>query len=94
MNTGNVIVRWTYDQFLHQAPSVLAATHEINTNTVDRHSIPVFFGPNADANIEVLPTWQGPLNPSRHEPITYRASRKWYYGELIPRARHTLDMLL
>ena len=56
MNTGNVIVRWTYDQFLHQAPSVLAATHEINMNTVDRHSIPVFFGSNADANIEVVPT--------------------------------------
>jgi isopenicillin N synthase-like dioxygenase len=75
VNTGNVIVRWTNDHFLSTKHRV------INTNTVDRYSIPVFFGPNADAIIEVVPTCQGPLNPSRYEPITYRASRKWYYGE-------------
>jgi isopenicillin N synthase-like dioxygenase len=75
VNTGNVIVRWTNDQFLSTKHRV------INTDTVDRYSIPVFFGPNADAMIEVVPTCQGPQNPPRYEPITYRASRKWYYGE-------------
>jgi len=49
--------------------------------TCRHYSIPVFFGPNADAIIEVVPTCQGPLNPPRYEPITYRDSRKWYYGE-------------
>ena len=75
VNTGNVMVRWTNDQFLSTKHRV------INTNTVDRYSIPVFFGPNADAIIEVVPTCQSPLNPPRYEPITYRASRKWYFGE-------------
>ena len=75
VNTGNVLVRWTNDQFLSTKHRV------INTNTVDRYSIPVFFGPNADAMIEVVPTCQSPSNPPRYEPITYRASRKWYYGE-------------
>jgi isopenicillin N synthase-like dioxygenase len=74
-NTGSVIVRWTNDQFLSTKHRV------INTNTVDRYSIPVFFGPNADAIIEVVPTCQGAQNPPRYEPITYRDSRKWYYGE-------------
>ena len=75
VNTGNVLVRWTNDQFLSTKHRV------INTHTADRYSIPVFFGPNADAMIEVVPTCQGPSNPPRYEPVTYRASRKWYYGE-------------
>ena len=75
VNTGNVLVRWTNDQFLSTKHRV------INTNDVDRYSIPVFFGPNADAIIEVVPTCQTPANPPRYEPMTYRASRKWYYGE-------------
>lgn len=74
INTGNLIVRWTNDQYLSTKHRV------INTNTVDRYSIPVFFGPNADALIEVLPTCQGPNNPPKYKPITYRDLRKWYYG--------------
>jgi len=75
VNTGNVLVRWTNDQFLSTKHRV------INTNSADRYSIPVFFGPNADAIIEVVPTCQGPSNPPRYESMTYRDSRKWYYGE-------------
>jgi len=74
VNTGNLIVRWTNDQFLSTKHRV------INTNEVDRYSIPVFFGPNADAMIEVLPTCRGPGNPAKYEPMTYRDMRKWYYG--------------
>jgi isopenicillin N synthase-like dioxygenase len=75
VNTGNVLVRWTNDQFLSTKHRV------INTHSVDRFSIPVFFGPNADAMVEVVPTCQGPGNPPKYPPITYRDSRKWYYGE-------------
>ncbi len=76
VNTGNLIVRWSNDQFLSTKHRV------INTNNVDRYSIPVFFGPSADALIEVLPTCRGPNNPPnpKYKPITYRDLRKWYYG--------------
>jgi isopenicillin N synthase-like dioxygenase len=74
VNTGNLIVRWTNDRYLSTKHRV------INTNTVDRHSIPVFFGPSADALIEVLPTCQGPGNPPKYQPVTYRDMRNWYYA--------------
>jgi isopenicillin N synthase-like dioxygenase len=74
VNTGNVIVRWTNDEYLSTKHRV------INTNKCDRYSIPCFFGPSADAMIEVVPTCKGPDRPPRYEPITYRASRDWYYA--------------
>lgn len=75
VNTGNVLVRWTNDQFLSTKHRV------INTNAIDRYSIPVFFGPNADAVVEVVPTCRTPDSSTKYPPITYRDSRKWYYGE-------------
>ena len=77
VNTGNLMVRWTNDEYLSTKHRV------INTNTVDRYSIPVFFGPSGDAMIEVLPTCQGAGRPALYEPITYLKLREWYYG---PRA--------
>lgn len=74
VNTGNVIVRWTNDEYLSTKHRV------INTYERDRYSIPCFFGPSADAMIEVVPTCQEPGRPPRYEPITYRASRDWYYA--------------
>jgi isopenicillin N synthase-like dioxygenase len=74
VNTGNLIVRWTNDEYLSTKHRV------INTNEVDRYSIPVFFGPSGDAVIEVLPTCRGPQRPARYEPITYLKLREWYYG--------------
>lgn len=74
VNTGNVIVRWTNDEYLSTKHRV------INTHDRDRYSIPCFFGPSADAMIEVLATCQGPGRPPRYEPISYRASRDWYYA--------------
>ena len=73
VNTGNVIVRWTNNEYLSTKHRV------INTNDRDRYSIPCFFGPSADAMIEVVPTCHGPGRPPRYEPISYRASRDWYY---------------
>jgi isopenicillin N synthase-like dioxygenase len=74
VNTGNVIVRWTNDEYLSTKHRV------INTYGRDRYSIPCFFGPSADALIEVVPTCQGPGRPPRYEPMTYSASRDWYYA--------------
>lgn len=74
VNTGNLIVRWTNEEYLSTKHRV------INTYDVDRYSIPVFFGPSGDAVIEVLPTCQGPDRPPLYEPITYRALRQWYYS--------------
>ena len=74
VNTGNLMVRWTNDEYLSTKHRV------INTNTVDRYSIPVFFGPSGDATIDVLPTCQGPARPAHYEPITYLKLREWYYG--------------
>jgi isopenicillin N synthase-like dioxygenase len=74
VNTGNVIVRWTNDEYLSTKHRV------INTYDRDRYSIPCFFGPSADAVIEVVPTCQGPGRPPRYEPITYQVSRDWYYA--------------
>ncbi len=74
VNTGNLMVRWTNGEYLSTKHRV------INTNDVDRYSIPVFFGPSGDALIECLPTCQGPDRPSQYEPITYLALRQWYYA--------------
>jgi isopenicillin N synthase-like dioxygenase len=74
VNTGNLIVRWTNDEYLSTKHRV------INTNEVDRYSIPVFFGPSGDASIEVLPTCQSPARPPLYEPATYLQLREWYYG--------------
>jgi isopenicillin N synthase-like dioxygenase len=77
VNTGNLMVRWTNDEYLSTKHRV------INTNDVERYSIPVFFGPSADALIEVLPTCQRPGRPPLYEAISYLKLREWYYG---PRA--------
>jgi len=74
VNTGNLMVRWTNDEYLSTKHRV------INTNTVDRYSIPVFFGPSGDALIEVLPTCRSVERPALYEPMTYLQLREWYYG--------------
>lgn len=74
VNTGNLIVHWTNDEYLSTKHRV------INTNTVDRYSIPVFFGPSGDARIEVLPTCQTASRPPRYPAATYLQLREWYYG--------------
>ena len=74
INTGNVIMRWTNDRFLSTKHRV------INTAEVDRYALPTFFGPSGDAMIECIPTCVSPDRPVRHEPMTYRQLREWYYG--------------
>jgi len=74
VNTGNLLVRWTNDEYLSTKHRV------INTNSVERYSIPVFFGPSGDAPIEVLPSCQSLERPPLYEPTTYLRLREWYYG--------------
>lgn len=74
VNTGNVMTRWTNDRYLSTKHRV------INTANADRYSIPMFFGPSGDALIECISTCVTDNYPRRHEPITYRQLREWYYG--------------
>jgi isopenicillin N synthase-like dioxygenase len=74
VNTGNTLVRWTNNEYLSTRHRV------INTNDVDRYSIPVFFGPAGDALIDCVPTCRGPERPALYEPSTYEALRRWYYA--------------
>ena len=74
VNTGNLLVQWTNGKYLSTKHRV------INTNEVDRYSMPVFFGPSGDALIECLPTCQSPEHPPKYKPATYRELRQWYYG--------------
>ena len=74
INTGNSLVRWTNEDYLSTKHRV------INTKGVDRYSIPVFFGPNNETVVEVLPTCQSPTKPPLYEPISYGDLRGWYYG--------------
>ncbi len=75
INTGNLMVRWTNGAYLSTRHRV------INTNSVDRYSIPLFFGPSGDAMIACLPTCQSADRPAQYEPLTYRQLRDWYYQQ-------------
>jgi isopenicillin N synthase-like dioxygenase len=70
VNAGQAITCWTNDRYS-------ATKHRvINTSGSERHSIAAFFGPNADALLECLPTCQGPGNPPRYPARTYAELRK------------------
>ncbi|WP_175597335.1 isopenicillin N synthase family dioxygenase [Peristeroidobacter soli] len=75
VNTGNSLVRWTNEEYLSTKHRV------INTNTVDRYSIPVFFGPSDDTVLDVLPPCKSTDKPALYEPITYGQLRRWYYNK-------------
>src|SRR5205823_4772247 len=53
VNLGNVMKRWSNDRFLSTPHGVL------NDSGRDRYSIAVFYSPNPDARLEVLPTCTG-----------------------------------
>ena len=73
VNTGNMLVRWSNDQFLSTKHRVL------NAAKVERYSIPVFIGPKRDAIIECLPSCTGPDRPPRYPPIRYEDLMHWYF---------------
>lgn len=66
VNSGDMLKRWTNDRFLSTPHRVL------NVSGVERYSIALFFDTHLDRELACLPTCQGPGNPPRYAPITYR----------------------
>ena len=62
INIGDMIQRWTNDQFISTPHRV------INTTGLARYSLPFFFGANYDTMVEPLPCCIGPGNPPRYPP--------------------------
>ncbi len=73
VNTGNTMVRFTNGRYLSTKHRV------INKASVDRYSIPVFFGPHPDAMIETVPTCLGPNGETEFPPIKYEDLMQWYF---------------
>jgi isopenicillin N synthase-like dioxygenase len=66
VNLGNIMKRWSNDQFVSTPHGVL------NDSGTDRYSIAFFFSPNVASVIECLPTCSSPENPPRYPPAVYR----------------------
>ena len=72
INSGDMLKRWTNDRFLstqHMA---------VNESDRDRYAAVFFFSPDLDYTMSCLPSCQGPGNPPKYEPITYRQYRGWF----------------
>lgn len=86
INSGDMLKRWSNDRFLstqHMA---------VNESDRDRYAAVFFFSPDLDYEMACIPTCQGPGNPPRYEPITYRQYRGWfmdsnYRAEEAPRTQ-------
>jgi len=74
VNSGDTLKRWTNDRFL-------STEHRARTRGRDRYAVPFFMSPRQDHVIECLPTCQGPGDPPRHGPITYREYVAWFTGQ-------------
>ena len=86
INSGDMLKRWSNDRLLstqHMA---------VNDSDTDRYAAAFFFSPDLDYEMACLPTCQGPDNPPKYGPITYREYRAWfmdsnYRPEAEPRAK-------
>jgi isopenicillin N synthase-like dioxygenase len=66
VNIGDILARWTNDQFSSTPHRV------INKSSFrDRYSIATFFDPNIEASISCLPRFAGAEVPARYQPIRY-----------------------
>ena len=66
INLGNMMRRWSNDQFLSTPHGV------INESGTDRYSIAYFHSPNPAATIACLPSCVSADNPARYPPAVYR----------------------
>ncbi|MBT6278266.1 MAG: isopenicillin N synthase family oxygenase, partial [Chromatiales bacterium] len=72
VNSGDMLKRWTNDQFLstqHMA---------VNEAERDRYAAVFFFSPTLDYEMSCLPTCQSAARPPRYDPITYGQYRAWF----------------
>jgi len=65
VNSGDLLAWWTNDRFLSTPHRV------INRSGTDRYSIPFFFNPDLDAQIECIPSCVDAQHPARYVPTTY-----------------------
>jgi isopenicillin N synthase-like dioxygenase len=65
LNLGDLMPRWTNDRFVSTPHRV------VNRSGRDRYSLPYFFDPNMDVQIECLPGCSGPANPWRYGKMRY-----------------------
>jgi isopenicillin N synthase-like dioxygenase len=65
-NIGDMMARWTNDQFRSTRHRVVN-----KDSSRDRYSIPAFFDPNLKARIECLPAFVTPQQPAQFPPIRF-----------------------
>ena len=63
INIGDMLARWSNNLFVSTPHRV------VNMSGRERYSIPVFYDPDFDVNVECLPNCSSPTNPPKYEPI-------------------------
>jgi len=63
INIGDMLERWSNNLFVSTPHRV------VNASGRERYSIPVFYDPDFDVNVECLPNCSSAANPPKYEPI-------------------------
>ncbi|MBO6783006.1 MAG: isopenicillin N synthase family oxygenase [Alphaproteobacteria bacterium] len=82
INAGQMLRRWSNDRWLASPHRVISPN-----GNVDRHSIPLFFNPGAQAMIECIPGPDG--EAPKHAPISYNDFLDWYIANTYKAVKNT-----
>lgn len=82
INAGQMLRRWSNDRWLASPHRVISPN-----GNMDRHSIPLFFNPGAQAVIECIPGGEG--DTPKHEPISYNDFLDWYIANTYKAVKNT-----
>jgi isopenicillin N synthase-like dioxygenase len=83
MNVGDILARWSNDQFVSTPHRV------INRSGRERYSQPFFFDPSMDATIEALPVCVPQGSAPKYEPVRYgdylmeRIDKNYHYRKKL-----------
>lgn len=66
LNVGDMLARWTNDEFNSTPHRVIPPAASI-----DRYSVAFFFDPSLEAHISCLAQFTGPGRPAKYEPVRY-----------------------